>query len=414
VSADSPSHSLPEKPNLAHLKHQAKDLLRAGGATSLALAQRAIAQRYGFASWAKLKAHVEALGEIGRLKEAITANDLDRVRAMMTRDPALHRAPLGYGDSGPLTWAAECRGAPPTAERLAIARWMIENGSDVHQGGDAPLMRAALFDERIPMMDLLFERGADVNARFDSDYPILCAPCETLQPLALRWLLDHGADPRATSETFGDCVQIIISTYCRNPAGKHACLEAFADFGLSLPDTAPMAIHRGRVDLLEACCLREPAAMGRHFSESEIYPLEPGIKPGDGLHCAPLDGATLLHMAAEYHEIEIAQWLLDHGADPNGRAAVDADGFGGHTPLFHTTVTLVVKTDAMARLLLARGANPNARATLRKALRWNGDPDRERMREFHDVTAVGFARQFQQPAWINEAAIAAIVAAGGE
>jgi hypothetical protein len=85
---------------------------------------------------------------------------------METRNPALHRAPLGYGKNGPLTWVAECRvpwGLPSPA-RLEMARWMIENGSDVHQGGDGPLMRAALNPVRIPMMDLLVAYGADVNA----------------------------------------------------------------------------------------------------------------------------------------------------------------------------------------------------------------------------------------------------------
>ena len=62
----------------------------------------------------------------------------------MTQDPALHRAPIGYGNDGPLTWVAECRvpWEPPSAARLAMAEWMIANGSDVHQGGDGPLMRA--------------------------------------------------------------------------------------------------------------------------------------------------------------------------------------------------------------------------------------------------------------------------------
>jgi hypothetical protein len=27
----------------------------------------------------------------------------------MLRNPALHKAPLGYGNAGPLTWVAECR-----------------------------------------------------------------------------------------------------------------------------------------------------------------------------------------------------------------------------------------------------------------------------------------------------------------
>jgi hypothetical protein len=43
-----------------------------------------------------------------------------------------------------------------------MALWMIENGSDVHQGGDGPLMRAALSDMRIPMLELLVEHDGDV------------------------------------------------------------------------------------------------------------------------------------------------------------------------------------------------------------------------------------------------------------
>src|ERR1700730_17720967 len=100
---------LPERPNLRHLKDQAKDLLKAGGAGSLTDAQFHIARLYGFASWPKLKAHVDSLEELGQLKHAIDTNDVERVSLLMTRDPALHRAPLGYGKNGPLTWVAECR-----------------------------------------------------------------------------------------------------------------------------------------------------------------------------------------------------------------------------------------------------------------------------------------------------------------
>jgi hypothetical protein len=53
----------------------------------------------------------------------------------------------------------------------------------------------------------------------------------------------------------------------------------------------------------------------------------------------PLGGATLLHMCVDYGELEIATWLLDHGMDVNVRAAVDTDGFGGHTPLFSAVVS---------------------------------------------------------------------------
>jgi ankyrin repeat protein len=405
---ESASRPLPDRPHLEHLKNQAKDLFRSGSAASLTAAQHQIARQYGFASWPKLKTHVESLTEFGQLKDAIDANNFDRVVEMMTQNPALHRAPLGYGKNGPLTWAAECRGIPCSPERLAIARWMLENGSDVHQGGDGPLMRATLSDARIPMAELLVEHGADVNARWGGTYPIICGPCECLAPESLKWLIAHGADMNVKSDDYGTCVEMLICTYSREPLGKHACLEVFAEAGFSLPDTAPMAIHRGRIDLLDSCLAHDPSLLERRFAEAEIYPAELGIRPGRGLHGAPLDGATLLHMAVEFQELEIASWLIDRGIDVNVRAAVDAEGFGGHTALFHTTVCLPPRTDALTRTLVDRGADPAIRTSLRKQLAMMGDPELERMHEFRHVTAVEFARQFQESRMINEAAIAAI------
>ncbi len=54
--------------------------------------------------------------EIAQLEKAIDGNDIDAVKAIMTCNPALHRAPLGYEKNGPLTWVAECRvpWEPPT------------------------------------------------------------------------------------------------------------------------------------------------------------------------------------------------------------------------------------------------------------------------------------------------------------
>jgi ankyrin repeat protein len=411
---DSP-RPLPERPDLRHLKDQARDLHRSGETATLAAAQLRIARLYGFPSWPKLKAHVESLKVTGRLREAIDRNDLAAVRDMMTRSPALHRAPLGYGEDGPLTWVAECRvpAEPPSRARLEMARWMIEHGSDVHQGGDGPLMRAALADARIPMMELLVVHGADVNALWHGFYPILCAPCETLAAGALRWLFDHGADPHLASPEYGTPLSMVLATYGRNPTGRGACLEAFAERGLPLPDTPPMALHRRRLDLLEEHLRRDPGMLRRTWTEPEIYPPELGLNPGDGLCATPIAGGTLLHLAIEYDDLETAEWLVRHGADVNARAALDEDGFEGHTPLFHAVVSLGRRDDAKARFLLERGADPSARATLRKQLRHMGDPERERMHEFRDVTPLGYAALFQEPAWAGPAALNAVREYGG-
>jgi len=61
---------LPANPNLEHLKNQAKDLLvklqREQPSAQLADAQHALARNYGFASWPKLKAHIESLAPASR------------------------------------------------------------------------------------------------------------------------------------------------------------------------------------------------------------------------------------------------------------------------------------------------------------------------------------------------------------
>jgi hypothetical protein len=148
---------LPDGPSLRHLKDQAKDLLNTGAATSITDAQFKIACLYGFASWPKLKAHVESFEEIGQLKQAIDTNDIVHVKTVMTRNPTLHSAPLGYGKDGPLTWVAECRvpWESPSPVRLAMAELGDRAWIGRAPGRGRPLMRAALNGYRIPMMELL-------------------------------------------------------------------------------------------------------------------------------------------------------------------------------------------------------------------------------------------------------------------
>jgi hypothetical protein len=58
------SRRLPARPNLEHLRKQAKDLLQmlreSDPAAQLADAQHTLAREYGFASWPKLKVYVQS------------------------------------------------------------------------------------------------------------------------------------------------------------------------------------------------------------------------------------------------------------------------------------------------------------------------------------------------------------------
>jgi ankyrin repeat protein len=385
-----PTHSqdaprpLPDRPNLRHLKDQAKDLLKNGDAVSLADAQFKIARLYGFASWPKLKAHVDSLEEIGQLKLAIDTNDFARIKTLMTRNPALHRAPLGYNKNGPLTWVAECRipWEPPGAERLAIAEWMIENGSDVHQGGDGPLMRAALFGQRIPMMELLVSHGADVNAEWNGYFPILFAPCETVEPKAIQWLLEHGANPncaRAGRKYPGTALDYVIGTYGRSrQLGE--CMDLLAEAGGVTKYNVPSVLDllRGREDLLAKHLEADPALVHRRFPELDFG--------STGARLLKLRGATLLHMAAEYGNADAARLLLERGADVNARAVVDEAGVGGQTPIFHAVTQFFDGGLAMTQFLVERGADLSVRVKL--------PGHYERPGEVVECTPLGYALRF--------------------
>lgn len=355
--------ALPERPNVRHLRLEAKDVLRAGDAASLSDARLRVARRYGFASWPALKRHVESLDDVGRLKDAIDANDLAGVRSLMTRNPALHRAPIGYGASGPLTWVAECRvpWEPPSPARLAIAEWMLAHGSDVHQNGDAPLMRAALVDDRIPMMDLLVAHGADVNARYAGRFPIVFAPCETLSPRALAWLLERGADPNP-ADAERTALDYVIGTYSRSERLAR-CIGIVIDAGSRTRYSVPavLEILRGRTDRLAALLDAEPSLVEHRFANLDI-----GATAERSL---TLRGGTLLHVAAEYGNVDAARLVLDRGADVNARAANAADAgenasAGGQTPIYHAVSQFYDFGVPVAALLIERGADLSVRATL--------------------------------------------------
>src|SRR4030095_1376757 len=140
-------------------------------------------------------------------------------------------------------------------------------------------------------------------------------PCETQNAEGLAYLLELGDD---LEDEHGDRlapIALILETYLRNVHGKHECLELVARHGIALPDTPPMAVHRGRTDLLEPYLDRDPQLLTRTVAHAEIYPPQLGCHADQSLalHGTPLAGATLLHMCVDFDEIGLPRWLLDRG-----------------------------------------------------------------------------------------------------
>jgi hypothetical protein len=145
---------------------------------------------------------------------------------------------------------------------------------------------------------------------------------------------------------------------------------------------------------------RAAALIERRFSLTEIYPEELGCaKDGrSGMHWTPIDGTTLLHLAVDFDEENIFDLLLEHGADVNAGANVDAQGFGGHTPIYNAVVSRGNHQAAMARKLIERGASTKMRASLRKFLDWRETPG---WHEAHNVTPAEWGRTFPEKGWVN-------------
>jgi hypothetical protein len=406
---------VPVRPNLDQLKHQARDLLRAirrrdpdalsdlhthhpriePAQARLTDAQHVLARCYGVASWPRL---VLAC----RMTNAICRDDLDTVRELVTRHPRLlHEDARGVKGN----WG------PPMSYAANLGRDRI---IDLLRGLGAEdvqyAFERACLQGQIATAKLLHSMGAR---------PVrgsVMGACETQNAEGLSFLLDLGAEIADADGNRLAPVGLMLESYCRNPAGKHQCLELLAQHGVDLPDTPAMALHKGRIDLLELHLRRDPALLSRTFAHEEIYPPALGCSADHllALHGTPLAGTTLLHMCVDYDEMEIARWLLKAGAPVDTRAAVDAAGFGGHTALFGCVVTQPIwmrESDEVARLMLDHGADPNVRASLRKALRGVDD---ETMHEYREVTPLAWGQHFHDQSFVSRPAMQLIAERGGK
>jgi hypothetical protein len=219
-----------------------------------------------------------------------------------------------------------------------------------------------------------------------------------------------------------NAIEHLLGTDSRNPPAKHRILEMWIEHGFEPPDTPVMALHRGRIDLLEAHLARDPDLLTRTFDIADVYPLAPAcFSEPYTAQGTPVHGTTLLHIAAYFDEVEIAEWLLDRGMDPDVRSAVDDDNFGGYTALFSTVVSQrnfwvnygkgQPDEARFTRLLLDRAADPNVRASLRQRLEQGhgGGP----LREYRDVTPRSWGERFIDKIFVSRESLRLIEARGG-
>jgi hypothetical protein len=246
---------LPARPDLNHLRREARDLLRAAqagdpvaagriaavsAAPTLASAQLALAREYGFASWARLKTEVEArttdlarqaemfceasirdwTGRAARMlaahpelagyniATAVILGDATRVQAELARDPGL--ATRVDTRTGWTALHAACasrwhRLDPARADGLvAVARLLLDAGADPTghapgrpgRGGGWTALRCAVAGAANPqIVALLLERGA-----VPDDHDLYLAGFGGDDHESLRLLLGATADVAGLAE----------------------------------------------------------------------------------------------------------------------------------------------------------------------------------------------------------------------
>lgn len=366
---------------------RADDAHIAAGPFRLSDAQLVIAREYGLAHWTELKQRIVLDPVAKELAAAIHADDGATAVRLVVAHPEVLHVPLWSGNWGPPMSHAANLG------RLGIIKAMAALGArDFQHAFDRAVLQG-----KIDCARWLIDNGARMEAG------AIMGACETLDAAGIRFAEELDA---TFADEHGDRLAplaMVLETYARNPAGKHAVLHVMARRGYELPDTPMMAFHRGDLTRLQEHLRRDPQLLSRRFVMEEIYPPQCGCgRDGPGLHWTPIDGGTLLHLAVDFRERRIFDWLIARGADVNVRAAVDRDGFGGHTPLFNAVVCGPWRDAGMTRALLERGGDPHARASLRKFLDWTESPG---WHEVRNVTAAEWGRGFPDQSWVNTEAL---------
>lgn len=194
---------------------------------------------------------------------------------------------------------------------------------------------------------------------------------ELHSPERMRALFDAGlaVDTVLNGQT---PLEALLEMYTRSDRFAD-CLRVLLERGARLEDAALRAVLLDEPAALSAALRADPARLGARTTLRSTF--------------TPLEGVTLLHIAAEYGQLAAARRLIELGAEVDARAALDAHGLGGHTPLFHTVNSNENRALPLLELLLAAGASPATRVA---GLCWGRGFEWEST--FFDLTPLAYAQ----------------------
>ena len=187
----------------------------------------------------------------------------------------------------------------------------------------------------------------------------------------VRAALDAGANPCAPIR---DKLPVywLLEEYTRSDRLAD-CLSLLFERGAVLHDpvAAPVLLNDGNA--IKAAIRLTPSLLQHRTTLTSAF--------------TSLVGVSLLHIAAEYGNLNAARALVEAGADVNACADVDEHGLNGHTPLFHTVNSIQNRSEPIMRLLLDAGAGTDIRLA---GITWGKGYEWETT--FFDVTPISYAQ----------------------
>jgi len=293
------------------------------------------------------------------LIEAVKAGDRARVRVLARQRAELTRAEADGTTA--LHWAVR-------ADDVELVKMLLAAGADVGAAtreGITPLALAAV-NGSAAMTDVLLKAGASPNAVLPEGETVLMTAARTGRPEVLKLLLAAGADLDAREHWYGETALMWAAAENHAEAVK-VLVEAGADVNARsrLLDVPRRRSGQSILPLGNWTPVMYAARQGAGKSLRAL------IEAGADLNLVDPDGATALVIAIINAHYDEAAMLLEAGADPNIGdkeakmaalyAAVDMNrlAIGHGRP--NTKPSGKLSAVDLIKLLLARGADPNAR-----------------------------------------------------